>query len=390
MANTLDIYAPEMWWRGTIAPLVRRTVLANIAYTEVNQELKEMGDTVNLQIPGSFSTNSKTEGGDVTVQSITGATNVAVVLDKYEEVTFNISSKDLKRSATDLVKTYMTPAAEALARKVETDGMLELLNHTRLISGTPASTPDAMDDIADVNRILDEADAFDDERHLILGTAAYSKMIGTSDFFSADTQGNESTLRSGQIGTIFDTNIYKSRYVDAVVNPAFGAGPFAVDNAADEAAGETTIHIDGLALSKTPVIKAGTIINIAHTTGGDVQYVVTADADSDGSGDADIIISPALEYQADDDDVVTFLTGATATTFVRNVALHPHAIAFASRSLVGNGDNPGAKISTFNYNGIALTAVVWYNATKLAYQVTLSICYGWKYYRPDFSAMLVG
>lgn len=391
MANTLGVFAPEVWFTQIMQHLIKKTVLARLAWTEPSDMLVRAGDTVNLQLPPSFTAQSKVEGSDVTIQSIAGS-NVAVVMDKNEEVSYHISAFDAQRSIIELDKDFMAPAAEALARKIETDGMTELMAETRLTAGTAGTTPNALQDVADVNKALDDVDAPDDERHLILGTAAYSTMLGTSEFVSAEKVGGTSTRETGKIGTIFDTDLHKSRYVTSVVGPS-NTGTAAINNGAGYPAGTATgIAIDGLTVSLTPAIRAGTVISIAHNAGAGstIQYVVDADVNTNTAGETTIAISPALEEAAVNNDVITLITG-TAVTAVKNVLIHPKAIAFVSRKTVeSNPDYPGAAVFSAVENGIAMTVITSFNADRIANQVTVNVNYGWKSVRRDFGALLLG
>ena len=68
--------------------------------------------------------------------------------------------------------------------------------------------------------------------------------------------------------------------------------------------GATSVVLTGLPVSTTGVVKAGDTIELTgiksvnkitlESTGNDIQFVVTADADSDSGGDATVSISPAI------------------------------------------------------------------------------------------------
>ena len=68
------------------------------------------------------------------------------------------------------------------------------------------------------------------------------------------------------------------------------------------AIGSTTIAMDGFNASTTGVLKAGDFIKFANDT---KIYMVTADADSNASGQADISIEPPLQDAVVDNEAVT-------------------------------------------------------------------------------------
>ena len=68
------------------------------------------------------------------------------------------------------------------------------------------------------------------------------------------------------------------------------------------AIGSTTIAMDGFNASTTGVLKAGDFIKFANDT---KIYMVTADADSNASGEADISIEPPLQDAVVNNEAVT-------------------------------------------------------------------------------------
>jgi hypothetical protein len=69
-----------------------------------------------------------------------------------------------------------------------------------------------------------------------------------------------------------------------------------------KAIGSTSIAMDGFNNSTTGVLKAGDFIKFANDT---KIYMVTADADSNGSGEATISIEPPLQDAVVDNEAVT-------------------------------------------------------------------------------------
>lgn len=75
-----------------------------------------------------------------------------------------------------------------------------------------------------------------------------------------------------------------------------------VNNGAGYSAGATSIATDGWTISITGILKQGDMISFAsHAT----RYFVTADANSNGSGQATITISPALTASVPDNNAIT-------------------------------------------------------------------------------------
>ncbi|KKN76448.1 hypothetical protein LCGC14_0369570 [marine sediment metagenome] len=88
----------------------------------------------------------------------------------------------------------------------------------------------------------------------------------------------------------------------------------AIDNASDEAAGETVIHVD--TLDSSSVFAADTEFTIAGVRG---IYTTVKDTTL-ASNEGDITIYPPLESIAEDDDVIT-ITGSTLTRLLEPVVV---------------------------------------------------------------------
>lgn len=91
-----------------------------------------------------------------------------------------------------------------------------------------------------------------------------------------------------------------------------------VVNGAAESSG-TTLVVDGFTISTTDIIKQGDILTIAGDT---KVYEVTADANSDGAGEATLTISPPLIELPANNAAVTF-TNCQYTVFTQDIYRYP-------------------------------------------------------------------
>lgn len=384
----ISLYFPELWFAGIMKHLQQELSLTKVAWSEPQETLKKKGDTVNIQLPSTFVAKEKTSGGDVTVQSV-NPTNVALVLDQHYEVTYQIEDADAAKSLQALDKIYMGPAAEALAFKIETDGMAELYSQIRLAYGTAGTTPSTFASITQANSILNKLNVPKKDRAMIVNSDAWAALAGNKDIYGLDATNKAGIFNNGILPNMADTQMLVSNYVDSVLNLGFGAGPFSIDSGGGYPVGTTTIHVKGFdAAVLTPGVKAGQIISLT-SAGVSKQYTVTADADIDGAGDADLVIFPALEDAATDGDVFTFITGAEDTTFARNILLQPQAITFASAPMT-DMESPGVLKYTDTIDDIAMTIVIGYDKKKLAKEFTIHCLYGWQSVRPDFATLVLG
>lgn len=127
----------------------------------------------------------------------------------------------------------------------------------------------------------------------------------------------------GQFGTFWlsdpDYTLRGSQSTNAAINGASQSG--------------TTVAIDGLDTSESGVLKRGDYLRI-----GDNLYLVTEDATSNGSGEANVEIFPALRSTPNDDDTVyitsdvkgKFRLSSNEVSWTANDLNH-YGITFAAR-----------------------------------------------------------
>jgi hypothetical protein len=77
-----------------------------------------------------------------------------------------------------------------------------------------------------------------------------------------------------------------------------------------------TVTTEGWTASQTGILKAGDFIKFA---GSDKVYMVTADCDSDGSGDASVVIEPALMASPEDNADITVNVVSFTVAFASDV-----------------------------------------------------------------------
>lgn len=83
--------------------------------------------------------------------------------------------------------------------------------------------------------------------------------------------------------------------------------------------GSSTIAMDGFNASTTGVLKAGDFIKFANDT---KIYMVTADADSNASGEADILIEPPLQDALVNNEAVTVNKPSFKVALVQNDVMY--------------------------------------------------------------------
>lgn len=218
MPNNVTALIPEIWAQESLQNLFSNIVMAQLVHRDFEAVAAQAGDTVNTRKPGTFTANDM--GSTTTVQDAT-ASNVAVVLNKWKEVTFELSDKDLTLAMGDLVELFVSPAMEALAQQIDKD-LLGLYTDITASVGT-AGTNAGKDLVLDARKALNDAKAPMNNRRAVWSTKDERALLGVADFVNAEKVGdNGTTLREASLGRIFGVDHYMDQNVPMVagVSPA--------------------------------------------------------------------------------------------------------------------------------------------------------------------------
>jgi len=170
---------------------------------------------------------------------------------------------------------------------------------------------------------------------------------------------------------------------------------------------EQTLNVDGWTASVTDILLEGDVFNIANvysvnprtrqTTGQLQDFVVRADAASNGSGETALTISPPIitggAYQTVDSApadgaALTILTGAADSQHPQNLVFHPNAITLAMAQL--EMPQGGAKSSRETMDGISVRSVTQYNVLTDVNVYRFDILFGVETQNPYLAVRTTG
>ncbi len=139
MANSIDVtqaqyFIPEIWAQGAIPFLRANIVAAQRIARDSDVAAFQVGDTLHVPYPGTFTPNDKAANTEYTIQQPAGATEVQLTLNKHREVSFTVEDIVRAQASQDVIARYGEAAAIALAEDVETNVLAEL------VSGAGANT----------------------------------------------------------------------------------------------------------------------------------------------------------------------------------------------------------------------------------------------------------
>lgn len=273
----------------------------------------------------------------------------------------------------------LAQAIRTLVNEMEAD-LAALYVHASRVYGTAGATPFAtagdFSDVAQVRRILMDNGAPLTGLQLVMNTAASANLL--SKQVRADIQGSDSMLRSGVLLDIHGVQLRESAQIKTHTK---GTGAnYLVDDAANYAAGATTVHVD----TGTGSFVAGDVVSFADDASAGGYVVGTGFA---GDGDGDIVINaPGLTGAVLNNKAVTIGNNYTANMAFARSAIHlltrlplrPESGDLATDVMMVTDERSGITFEFATYKGY--------------YGETLQVAASWgvKANKPEHMALLLG
>jgi len=209
MANTF--LTPDIIAREALMVLRNNAVMAGLVHRDYSDEfVAGVGDTITIRKPAKF--EAKEYNGSIDVQDATES-GVPVKMDKWLDVSFAVTSKQMALDIADFSEQLLKPAMQAFADKI--DGYLLGLasNITNEVSYT-SGTDKIQDKLVDARKYLTDAAAPMTERRFVYGADVEADLLKTDLFISAEKVGDEGTaLREASLGRKFGLDFYVDQNV---------------------------------------------------------------------------------------------------------------------------------------------------------------------------------
>lgn len=246
-------FIPEIWSGKLIEKFYNATVLAAIANTDYDGEIKAHGDTVHIRTKPSVTINTYQANQVLSVERPTAAI-VDLLIDKGKY--FNCILDDVMEIQADLnmLSLWADDASEQMKISIDTDALVALLGAAAaankgatagaisgdialgittapltLVARNPAGAEvEIIDLITRFGQVLDEQNIPETGRWLIIPAWA-AAMIKRSELRDASLTGDGSSmLRNGRLGMIDRFTLYMSNLLPAGVAGGLAAGEFAI------------------------------------------------------------------------------------------------------------------------------------------------------------------
>lgn len=354
MANT--ILTPQIIANEALMALQANLVMADLVHRDYSREFAKVGDTITIRKPAKFI--SKNFTGTTSAQDITeGSTTVA--LDRYRDITVDVSSKEMTLNIRDFSEQVITPAMQAHANAIDAD--LLAVAVSKAGKTVPATAnPTNLKDIADLAKALDTNKAPQQNRRLVLHPTHKYAYALTDNLSKVSYSGDNQTLRDALIGRVYTLDTYMDQ--NAPDTTAATAGT-ATDYKVTATAGATAVKLTNVT-GATGTVKAGD----GFIVDGYI-YHFTADATA-ASGTVDSV--------AIDQPIHKELNAVDAMLIKKphSVAFHRNGLALVTRDLELPMGAANAAIASAD--GLSVRVVYGYDMTHKVDTISFDILYGVK------------
>lgn len=197
-------------------------IMGSLVNRDYEATLAQVGDTVNVPIPGIMVANNIAEGGTVQTQN-PSLGNAQVVLNKHVEATFKLPDVTKALANPAVMNLYMQPAIIAVATQIEKDlfGLYpNLTANPSQGTGAAGLGSESVIDFAEkalFNAYVPESLA----KSLVVHPDAYSDLRQLQRFTQNNTNGNGGAIATGKVGDIKGFQVYRSQLVPKVAGTAF-------------------------------------------------------------------------------------------------------------------------------------------------------------------------
>lgn len=354
----------------------------------------KIGSVLNIRKPARYTV---TTGAALSTQDSTD-TFVALTVSTQKHVDLAFTSVESTMSLDDVSERYIVPAMSVLVANVEADAMLNLYKTVFNQVGSATSPFNSTRPMAQARkRLNDQLAPMDNSRSLLLNTDSQVEIMDAIKNQFNPTGAISDIYEKGMLTKIMGLKLYEDTLLPVHTPGTLGGTPL-INGAT--ASGATSIVTDGWSAAAT--MKKGDVFTLAGVYGVHPetrqaygylqQFVATADATADGSGNMTIAIYPAIvtsggfqtvnAVPADNAAITNYSAGTTP--YGINLAYHKDAFTFATADLI-DVSAMGAKCARESLDGISLRYVEQYVIGTDVAATRIDILYGQTAMYPELS-----
>lgn len=387
-SNTIKVQT--MFAEESLEVLENELKLGSLVWRSLESEFSKepngykIGQTIKVKKPPQY---VPTSGAAISDYQDTAEGEVSLTVDERWKIPVNFSTQELTQDMTRFSERVVKPAVVPLADKID-DKIADLYKDIANAVGTNGTNFATFENMQEVDTRFVELAAPMDKRCAVFNPANYAGLVsGAKSHFEQSIV--KEALKSNYLGRYSNIDTFRSIHIKNHTGGLFAGTPL-IDGASQSGA---TLAVKGFTASTT--IKKGDIFTIAdvydinpinkQVYGYLKQFVVTADAVADGSGDvAALAISPSIVTSGGGQNVsagpagdaaLTLVTGASTAAGTNGIAFTKQTFALACVPLVDAGGGAISKVIS-SQQGLSVRMVEFYDGVNDLTNTRLDILFG--------------
>lgn len=389
-----SLLTPTIISKETLLMLANNMVFAGKVNRQFENQFVKIGTTLTVRKPNRFKVTS---GPGLSIQNVVEP-STSITISNQKHVDFQFSSTELTLVIEEFSERYLKPAAEELANQLDYDIASNFTSVFNLL-GTPGTTFTAPDfsTLGAVGQRMDEG-AMPQERCLVLNPYAYWQMANALKGLYVQSV-SEPALK-GFLAKIANFEIYMDQNIQAQTVGAYAGTP--VVNGATQTG--SSLVTNGWTASISGLLNVGDVITIAgvfavnpknrQSTQSLQNFVMTATASSDGSGNSTLQIYPSIvtsgAYQtvtnSPANNAAITVKGSASTSYAQNLAFCRDCFGLVSVPLeMPDGVDFKAQQK---YKNVSLRILRVYDVNTDVLPCRSDILYGTTCFYPELGARL--
>ena len=391
MSNTT--LTPSIISKETLVMLENNLVAAGKVNRKFEDQFVKIGSTLTIRKPNRFKVVS---GPGLQIQDVVEP-STSITISNQKHVDFQFSSQELTLVIEEFSERYLKPAASELASQLDYD-VISNFNQLFNVVGTPGTIPANFASLGAVGQRMDEGAVPQDDRTLILNPAAYWSLA--NGLIGLYVQSVSEPALKGFLAKIANFSIYMDQNVQSQTVGAYAGTPTV------SGAGQTgsSLLTAGWTASIANLLNVGDVFTVAgvyavnpksrQSTGSLQQFVVTAAASSNGSGNATLSIYPPITttgaYQtvtaSPANGAAITVVGTASTSYAQNVAFVRDTFGLVTVPIeLPDGVDFKARET---YKGVSLRIIRAYDVNSDVTPCRVDMLYGTATYYPELGVRL--
>lgn len=220
MPNVL--LTPQKIGNQALANLYATTLMAGLVYRDYSTEFTgKQGDTVTIRKPTKFAANVFNRATGTVVQNAT-ETGIPVVLNRWIDVSFAVTSEELTLTLVDFNEQLLAPAMEAVVQQIDQDILSLRGDITHTVGTTAGELWSSSKSMAAAGRVLDQNLVGEVGRSAVVGPITATEWIKEDLLNRFDARGDTEGRRNRSLGDqLFGFDPFKT---NQIVMPAQTSG----------------------------------------------------------------------------------------------------------------------------------------------------------------------